>query len=136
MWAYKRWQGEREKPDLRAIRWNWGGKRHNKFYRLEIEIPDDMVLLSDYESWIVILNEGLLADTEDEYDELDKIYASLSLKEQKKMRSENWEKFFDITPFKNEYTGRGETVQATFWELHGEQIRKVTMFITKESKRI
>ena len=72
--------------DLRALRWYWGGKGR-KLCRIELEIPDNQVLLSDFDEWIIILNECLLADTEEEDDELCRIYDSLSLDAQKEMRS-------------------------------------------------
>ena len=62
VWAWYKWRENRKKPDLRAERWQYGQKG-DKFYRLEIEIPDREVLLSDFDEWICVLNEGLLADT-------------------------------------------------------------------------
>ncbi|MBQ7220995.1 MAG: DUF3841 domain-containing protein [Synergistaceae bacterium] len=132
VWAYQRWQGERMRPDLRALRWYWG-IRGEKLYRLELEIPDSQVLLSDFDAWIIILNEGLLADTEEEDDELYRIYDSLPPEAQKEMRADNWERVFDLTPVNTEWMIRGGTVQATFWELRKEYIREVTSF-TSNSK--
>ena len=134
VWAYKIWYAERVKPDIRALRWFWGGKR-NKFYRLEIDIPDEQVLLSDYNAWSVMLNEGLLSDTEEEDNEIDKFYETLSPDARAEFRSKNWERVFNVTPLNDKWTGRGETVQATFWELKKEQIRKVTMFLTTQKRR-
>lgn len=134
VWAYYRWQSTKRKPDLRAIRWYWG-RKNNKFVRLEVEIPDDEVLLSDFDGWAgIILNNGLLSDTEEEDKELSRIYASLLENEQKEFRAKNWERVFDISHFVNDWTRRGETIQATFWELKKEQVRSCTPFIT-EGKR-
>ena len=130
VWAYQRWSKERLKPDLRAIRWFWGGT-NSTFYRLEIDIPNEQVLLSDYWAWSVMLNNGLLSDNEEEDNELDKFYASLSPEAQKEMLFTNWERVFDVALTNNEWNGQGEIVQATFWELRKEQIRKVTMFKTE-----
>ena len=131
VWAWQRWYGRRKRPDLRALRWHWGGESRMNFYRLEIDIPEEQVLLSDYRAWGVMLNNGLLSDTEKEDGELGKIYKSLSPDAQREMKYKNWERVFDITPVEDEWTGRGEVVQATFWELRKEQIRKTTMFITE-----
>ena len=129
VWAWYQWRKDRKKPDLRWERWNCS-PRGAKFYRLEIEIPDSEVLLSDFDAWGIILNEGLLADTEEEDERLDKVYDSLPPEEQKAMRAENWEKVFDLTPVNTEWMIRGEDIQATFWELRKEQIREARMFIS------
>lgn len=40
----------------------------------------------------------------------------------------NWERVFDVEPFHNEWTIRGDSIQATFWELRKEQIRDIRFF--------
>jgi len=68
LWAWSQWQGpERARPDLRSIRHYYGGK----FVRAEIEVPDDRVLLSDYEAWHYVLNGWYLATSEADADEFD-----------------------------------------------------------------
>ena len=129
VWAWKSWQKGRIMPDLRAERWYYGRKNH-VFFRLEIEIPDEKVLLSDFDAWGIILNEDWLSDTEEEDRGIEKIYKSLSPAKQKEMLNENWQRVFDITPFENGWIERGYSVQATFWELKKEQIRKVKKFIS------
>ena len=128
VWAWYQWREDRKKPDLRWERWHCGFNGE-KFYRLEIEIPDEQVLLSDFEAWHVPLNNGLFTDSdneeefnEEEYDELYKLYESLSPEAQAAMRATNWERFFNITP--------GASIQATFWELRKEQIHEAKMFIS------
>lgn len=44
------------------------------------------------------------------------------------MKLKNWEGVFDITSFENDLTIRGDTIQATFWELRKDQIRSVRKF--------
>ena len=129
VWAWKRWRKDRVMPDLRFERWNCGCKG-DKFFRLELEIPDEKVLLSDFDAWGIILNEGLLSETEAECEELRRIYKLLSPDKQKEMRNKNWQGVFDITAFENDWCERGYSVQATFWELRKEQIRKVKKFIS------
>lgn len=134
VWAWYRWSRTKKRPDLRAIRWYWGQKG-DKFYRLEVDIPDSEVLLSDFESWAgIILNNGLLSYTEQEDKELDAVYESLSPEEKNEFRAKNWERVFDTAIFDNGWTNRGDTTQATFWELRRENIRQFTPFYT-EGKR-
>ena len=129
VWAWKKWRLDHDMPDLRAERWYYGTKGE-KFFRLEIEITDSQVLLSDFDAWSVILNECLLSYSEQEDSELEKIYNALSDDEKIKFRSKNWERVFDVTPLNNEWMCRGESIQATFWELRIEQVKKVKMFIS------
>ena len=133
VWAWHQWRKGRKKPDLRCERW-YCWPKGAKFYRLEIEIPDDKVLLHNFDAWGIILNDGLLADSEDESDKLDKIYDSLSPEEKNEFRAKNWEGVFDLKSVNNDWMTRGENIQATFWELRRENIRSFTPFIT-EGKR-
>ena len=127
VWAWHTWWENRRKPDLRNERWGngWKGVR---FVRLEIEIPDSQVLLSDFDAWSIILLHGLLSETEEEDRILNEEYDALPPEEQVKMQAINWERAFDLTPMNNGWSRRGSCIQATFWELKKEQIRKVTWF--------
>lgn len=59
VWAWYQWRKDRKKPDLRAERWYYG-YRGEKFYRLEIDIPDEQVLLSNFALWHVPLNKWVV----------------------------------------------------------------------------
>ena len=88
------------------------------------------MLLSDFDSWHIILNNGLFSDSEAEADQKDAYYDSLPVAEQKAYKDKNWEKVFDITPFKNDWTHRGDWIQATVWKLRKDMIRDVRFFRT------
>ena len=127
VWAWYRQFGRREKPDLRRERWCYGS--NGMTYRcMEIEIPDDQVLLSDFDMWNLVLMDALISRTEAEDDMLCAEYDKLSDDGKKKMLENNWERVFDITPFENDWTLQGDSVQATFWELRREQIRRTWTF--------
>ena len=85
-------------------------------------------------SWIIILNNGLLSDTEEEDKQQEVIFISLSESEQEKYRLANWQRAFDISPLDSDWITRGESVQATFWELKKEQIKKIQIFHTVSRK--
>ena len=53
---------------------------------------------------------------------------SLEMSEVQALKEKNWEGVFDLTPINNGWTRRGDSIQATFWELRKEQIRDVRMF--------
>ena len=102
VWAYQRWRLTKRRPDLRAVRWYWG-KIGEKHYRLEVDIPDNEVLLTDRNSWDIMLNNGLLSYSEKEYNELEKIYDNMTLERQIEMRNKNWERVFDIRPIYDDW---------------------------------
>jgi hypothetical protein len=51
------------------------------------------------------------------------------------IKHENWKRVFDVSPLDNEWRRRGEWIQATFWVLTKDMIRKVRHFTTPKRKR-
>ena len=135
VWAWYKWEGIRKKPDLRCERWGngWKGER---FVCMEIDIPEKDVLLTDFDAWSIILLDALISYSEEEDEYLEKIYKSLSPEKQKMMKEKNWEKVFDISPFDNTWICRGNSVQATFWELKRKQIKEVRPFTAATPKPV
>ena len=133
VWAWYIMEGKRKKPDLRRERWTWG-PGNEEYARIEIEVPDKDVLLSDFDAWGSILSNWLLSDTEEEYEQQKAFYTQMSLHEQEKYKEKNWQRVFDITHLDNRWIIRGEWVQATFWELRKEYLRKVWYFRTPSRK--
>jgi len=127
VWALYQQDGKHRKPDLRRERWAVGcnGER---FACIEIEIPDREVLLSDLDVWCIILNDGLLSDTEQEDRCLEAQYEALSPSEKRRMKEKNWERVFDLSPLNSDWMRRGYDIQATFWELRLKQVRDVRFF--------
>lgn len=86
---------------------------------LELEVPDDQVLLSDFENWHFVLNNWYLGDarSDKELDAEDAWLDSLSESRRQERKRQSWTKIFDVAPFEDEWQRRGMFVQATFWEL-------------------
>ena len=101
---------------------------------MEISIPSEQVLLSDFDEWHSVLDDFLISDTEEESDAQDMYFESLSDEEQMKYKDRNWERIFNIKHFKNDWVTRGDWVQATFWELRAENVRKVRFFTTAQAR--
>ena len=99
-----------------------------KFVCLEIEVPDEQVLLSDFDLWSLILLDSIITETEEEDHKLTEIYKELTPQKQLEMKYKNWNRVFDVTPFENEWTRRGSWIQATFWVLTKDMIKKVRHF--------
>ena len=127
VWAWYQKNGQRKRPDLRRERWRCGWKGEH-YVCLEIDIPDEEVLLSDFNAWSLILSDVLISYSEEEDEALYMEYNSLSFDEKRCMKDKNWERVFDLSPFENDWMRRGDTIQATFWELRREQIRAVRCF--------
>ena len=102
---------------------------------MEISITSEQVLLSDFDEWHCVLDDFLISDTEEESDAQDMYFESLSAEEQMKYKDHNWERIFNVKHFKNDWVTRGDWVQATFWELRGENVRNVRFFTTTPAKR-
>ena len=127
VWAWYMREGKRKKPDLRRERWG-NGKKGDRFVRIEIDISENRLLLSDFDLWSIILLNGLISMSEEEDRRLEVEYDRLSEEGKREFRELNWQRAFDITPFENDWISKGSCIQATFWELHREDIRDVRHF--------
>ena len=56
-----------------------------------------------FDAWCIILNNGLLDNSEKESEQLDAYYDSLPEIEQKAFRENNWKGVFDLTPMDNDW---------------------------------
>ena len=126
VWAWYMQDSKRKKPDLRRER--WGCWTEGEFVCMELEIPDEQVLLSDFDTWHLVLNNSLISDSEEEDLKQDAFYDSLPDSLKQEYKDKNWERIFDITPLHNERTTRGEWIQATFWELKKDYVRHIYHF--------
>lgn len=125
IWAWYKWEGKHHKPDLRMERWN-NGYKGDIFACIELEVPEKSILLSDFDAWSIILLNGFVSDTEKEQKELTALYEVSQ--DKKHFKQCNWERAFDISPFENDWTLRGDSIQATFWEIKREYIVDVSLF--------
>ena len=89
VWAWHTQRWKRHKPDLRSERWA-NGYDGEKFVCLEIEVPDEQVLLSDFDLWSLILLDSIITETEEEDHKLTEIYKELTPQKQLEMKYKNW----------------------------------------------
>lgn len=127
VWAWYMYGGKR-KSDLRKERWS-NGNGGERILCLELEVPDNEVLLSDFHAWHFVLNRWPISDTEEESTRIDEFLEHTGNKEAGAFLHKNWERALDIRPFENDWTSRGNDVQATFWELKREYVKKVRPFV-------
>jgi len=135
LWAWYRWEGTaRCSPDLRAVGHLDKGASG---VRIEFEIPDRMVLLSDFDGWHCVLSRCLNSANEQEFDafdaELEREAAGARWPFPEPFHSQvvsSWERIFDLEGGDEDWCGPASRrcVQATFWELALSQVRRVDSF--------
>ena len=126
VWAWHTWNWNRKKPDLRSPH----AKRGTELVCMEIEIPDEDVILTDFDSWHYVLNNWHhnYAKNEEEWDKIDEWIESLPPEEKQKEIEKSWENIFNIDPINSGWVKKGQYIQATFWKLSKTQIKKVQFF--------
>ena len=94
---------------------------------IELEIPEQEVLLSDFAAWQRVLDDQYIdfSFSEEEYQKTREKYELLSPEDQQETKQKSWENIFFIMPHQNGWIRTGEYVQAAFWELKPEYIKSV-----------
>ena len=85
VWAWYKQNWKNRKPDLRSERWTCGLEDQD-YVCMELSIDEKRVVLSDFDSWGIILNNGLISQSEEE---LENKYEQLSDSEKKRYKYEN-----------------------------------------------
>jgi hypothetical protein len=137
-WGWYRWHGvRRSKPDLRAWEYLPAGQRS---VRIELDLEDREVLLSDYDGWHYALNDWFLSFDEAEDDRFDEEKRRLGYQfgtpYPEPLRAQvltSWERIFDLTGGNPEWYGQvsERSIQATFWELRLRDVTDVTLFTAR-----
>lgn len=135
VWAWFRFDSKEKKPDLRHSCY---GYRGDKMVCIELEVPDEKVLLSDFDLWHFVLNDWWLDTsmfkngfTEEEYDRNQEWFKGLNEEEQRLEKEKSWEMILNTDPFENDWIAKGQYVQAVFWELKLEYVKKAQKFIAR-----
>ena len=69
-------------------RWTCGLEDQD-YVCMELSIDEKRVVLSDFDSWGIILNNGLISQSEEEDEQLENKYEQLSDSEKKRYKYEN-----------------------------------------------
>lgn len=130
IWAWHTRNWKHRKPDLREAGYE---KRGNLCVLLEIEKPDKEVLLSDFDAWHFVLNNWYLGDSrnEEEWNKEDDWFEKLDKQTQNELKLKSWQKIFDVSPFKSDWTSKGCYIQANFWELSLNEVKGYQIFKAK-----
>jgi len=105
--------------------------RGEEAVRLELELPQNRVLLSDFEDWHHVLNNGYSSYTEAEADAFYQRAKTLSKAQYRREVQASWQRIFEFGKGDPEWRGDPETkaIQATFWEIRLEDVKKVDRFV-------
>lgn len=130
IWAWHTRNWKHKKPDLRNVGLGYKGQ---EYACIELEIPDEKVLLSDYILWHYVLNDSWIDDStnEQEWEEQNEWFDSLPVKEKEKLKIESWNKIINPKTFENDWVSIGKFIQATFWEIRKENVKKVQKFVAR-----
>lgn len=97
--------------------------------QITFEADPASFLLSDFDSWHIVLANQFLADNEAEWD---KFYENNPKPSQADVEP-SWDRIFDLfhhTPGWDCEPDR-KSIQATLWEIHISQVKKVEHFMAK-----
>lgn len=114
---------------------------------LTIEIPEQRVLLSDFDYYHIVLNNMYVPCSEEDDENFDKVlkqagltYHDLNQKNEddewkipfRNIMIQSWNRIFDLEKLASEYHGStGQSIQAFMWEIHLDEIKKVERFIAR-----
>ncbi len=121
VWAWHTWEGKRQcpEPDSAAFL-----RRTEDKVLLTLEIPEEDVVLTDFDSWQCVLNGSYLSNETDpeKLDQLEEFIDSLDDDQLEQEIEKSWEHVFEILASPDPDSERGRFVQATFWEIRKEYV--------------
>jgi len=135
-WAWVRWTTKKPMPDLRS--WD---QELNYFppeepaVRLELLVPDQEVLCSDFGSWCLVLSNEYVARTQAEAEQWEQL---APLDRTRERLEQSWQAIFDLdeTHWNVDWRSCNPIrIQGVFGHLRLEQVREVTLFRCRYPKR-
>ncbi|GHO89956.1 hypothetical protein KSF_000040 [Reticulibacter mediterranei] len=136
LWVWHQWQNAKQRrPDLQHAGHMTRGMRG---VRLECDIDERDLLLSRFDMWHAVLNNGYLSVDEEDHTAFDAACESRGCDEAvsqfRKRITSSWERVFDLDRvFPDQwYAPRADSgIQGTFWVLHLEQVYTVKTFTSR-----
>ena len=117
VWAWYQWEGVRKRPDMRTHR-RWT-KNGTPIVLMTLDVPDENVLLSDFDMWHCVLNDFYLPLTVEEDKD--------DFTDEEKIRS--WNNVFKYSVC-TDFWNASKSTQATMWEVKKEWVLKAEHFIS------
>lgn len=131
-WGWYRYNGKHKKPDLRTIGL---GEKGAYAWCIELDLPDNEVLISKHDDWHNVLNNCAIwytrlpdnvsdEDFSKAYDKHEEYIKTLTSDERERYKRETWNTIFDIAD-KDDY------LQCTFWELRLKDVVEAKRFLCR-----
>ena len=125
VWAWQKW--EDEKPSIEKLG-SSAGIPGQELALLTLDVPEDEVVLSDFDRWSLVICDCLLSNSEEEDDRINAEYEALPENQQEEYKRQNWRRCFDIEKVDNDWVSCGHSIQATFWVLKKEYVKNIEYF--------
>ncbi|MDO4647305.1 MAG: DUF3841 domain-containing protein [Eubacteriales bacterium] len=117
VWAWYQWEGKRKRIDMRSH--GFSDTPGEPIVLLTVDVPEDRVLLSDFDNWHFVLNNSEVPYIEDH--DWDKEYSQQE-------KEDSWELIFN---YDKAYDDCPLSTQATMWEIRREWVKKAEFFKTR-----
>ena len=126
VWAWYRAHGQqRPKPDLRKRGFLEPGQQG---VRMELDVPDELVLLSSFDGWHAVLNNWFFTLGDAEYEHAERLEASLPPDALAREKARSWHRIFDLGLLPDPALYE---VQAVFWQLNLAHVTQVEFFTAR-----
>ncbi|UKS27356.1 DUF3841 domain-containing protein [Paenibacillus sp. HWE-109] len=112
-----------KKPDMRSAS---HFKSYTRCVRLTIDLEEENVLVSDFEDWHSVLNNGFNADNEQEYDDFYEGKLKIT-------KEESWERIFELERIQDPlWSGVRDWLQGVTGRIDINKVKKVEHFISRK----
>ena len=128
IWAWYKIDYKHKKPDLRRSAYGFKGE---VICCIELDVPDDEILLSHGDAWMCVINGWYLnpARNDEEWWKCrEELYAPENWEKLDDTIRKSWDRIFDMDWDDGGMWGAGDAIQATFWEIRKDMIRKIWKF--------
>ena len=126
VWAWYQWEGARKRRDLRESGY---AERGTPMVQIEFVADSESFMLSDFDTWNLILANHFVANNEQEWD----LFYEIHPNPKQSDVEASWAKVFDLNSYALNWTSSPEekSIQATLWQIEMSQVKKVEHFIAK-----
>jgi len=141
LWGWYQWEDEaRMRPDLRAVRHHW--KPPGEYVLLECELPDEAVVLSDFDAWNIILNNRYVGISDEDEDAYAAVRRKYDLRPSEELAENlrtifyrSWERVIDMDVLTEPdwHAMKKKSIQACFWQIGLDEVKSFRRFSTASS---
>lgn len=126
VWAWYQWEGKRKRMDQRLSGY---AKRGTRLVQITFEADPGAFLLSDFDTWHIVLAKQFAANSEAEWD---RFYEANPHPTQSDVEP-SWDRIFDLSCCTPDWDCEPDkkSIQATLWQIEMSQVKKVEHFLAK-----